>query len=212
MDLQSALERLYTDESLAADLDDQTAGPLLKWAEAQLPSILGRAEAQSADPEESFTAFRRLLKSVAQHVASSIEGETASNVERTEQIRALAAQLALNAPVEALILSRAKDGPSLVAQLAAVPVEAVTPPAASDEPAVPDQTTVTSPPEGEAPSSEIVEHHPSEDILTSMAPTDAQVPAETPAPTDGESHHGLFEMLRRAFDDARKSRTPDDKE
>lgn len=229
MDLQSALELLYTDESLAADLDDQTAGPFLKWAESQLPSVLSRSAAQSADGEEPFTAFRRLLKLMARYVAASAEGDTASAAQRVDQLRALASQLALSTPVEALIQSTATDGPTLVTQLSAVPAtptDAQTvsdaqhgPVAAADETVDRSASTYTLQ-AGPAPQSEGQIGPPAQELtFSSASPTRPETPApggehpsHEPAPDEPQSPRNLFDMLRRAIDDARAAKTPNDKE
>ncbi|MBK9122019.1 MAG: hypothetical protein IPM16_02715 [Chloroflexi bacterium] len=231
MDLQTALELLYTDESLAADLDDQTAGPFLKWAESQLPDVLSRADAQSADGEDSFTTFRRLLKSMARYVAASAAGDTEIIAQRADQLRSLASQLALSTPVDALIQSGSTDGPTLVAQLAAAPsaasMDAQAAPHAQPEPPVPAADAIVEPsaaaytpqgeptpqPEGQiAPPAPTVEEPMTSSDQPELAAHDVQDMSPESASDESQSPRNLFDMLRRAFEDARAAKTSDDKE
>lgn len=231
MDLQTALELLYTDESLAADLDDQTAGPFLKWAESQLPDVLSRADAQSADGEDSFTTFRRLLKSMARYVAASAAGDAEMIAQRSDQLRTMASQLALSAPVEAMIQSAASDGPTLVAQLAAAPaattLDAQSAPTAQPAEAAPaidatvdpsaaaytPQDEPTPQPEGEiAPPAQPVVESSSSSAQPESPAHGVEDSSHESAPDEPQSPRNLFDMLRRAFDDARAAKTPDDKE
>ncbi|GIK29605.1 MAG: hypothetical protein IT298_03755 [Chloroflexi bacterium] len=220
MDLQTALELLYTDESLAADLDDQTAGPFLKWAESQLPAVLSRADAQSADGEDSFTAFRRLLKSMTRYVAASIAGDSEMAAQRADQLRTMASSLALSAPVEAMIQSAAADGPTLIAQLAAAPPAAETPAAPPTDALVEPLAAAYTPPDAPTPQPEGQNPPSAQQVAEAFAShtqpespaqgTEGSPPASTP--DEPESPRNLFDMLRRAFDDARAAQSPDDKE
>lgn len=115
MELQSAVERLYTDESLAADVDDATAKPLLKWAEGLLPGVI--AKYGDAGFDDGFVTLKKLVKSVARLIDMRGEMDEGERNERLEKIQAFAQELGV-----IIDLSHVEDlltatGPAIVAQL-----------------------------------------------------------------------------------------------
>jgi hypothetical protein len=114
MNLETAVELLYTDESLTADVDDRTAKPLLKWAESVLPVLLARGE-DSFD--QSFVTFRKMIKSVARLIDLRGELDLNERAERAAKIEAFAQELGIPVNIAHLETLAHFDGPDLVAQM-----------------------------------------------------------------------------------------------
>lgn len=114
MELETAVERLYTDESLAADVDDRTAGPLLKWAESVLPVLIARGDEGF---EDAFITFKKLIKSVARLIDMRGEIDMTERAERAEKIQGFAQELGIPVNVDHLETLASFDGPELVAQM-----------------------------------------------------------------------------------------------
>lgn len=134
MELESAIERLYSDESLTSDVDDATAKPLLKWAEAQLPVIIaGHPDDSSFDA--AFITFKKLIKSVARYIDGNATMDDVERAERTEKIQTFAGDLGLTVDMAALAhIGAAVSGPDIVAQVLGTP-EPVVPPTVMTFPA-----------------------------------------------------------------------------
>lgn len=133
MELETAVERLYTDESLAADVDDKTAVPLLKWAESVLPVLVARGD-QGFD--DAFITLKKLIKSVARLIDMRGEIDMTERAERAEKIQGFAQELGIIVNVDHLESLASFEGPELVAQMvgpvAAFSAPAPTPPIESE--------------------------------------------------------------------------------
>ena len=125
MELETAVERLYTDESLAADVDDKTAVPLLKWAETVLPVLVARGDEGFDD---AFVTLKKLIKSVARLIDMRGEIDMTERAERAEKIQGLAQELGIIVNVDHLESLATFEGPELVAQMVG-PVAAFSAPA-----------------------------------------------------------------------------------
>lgn len=114
MELETAVERLYTDESLAADVDDRTAVPLLKWAESVLPVLIARGDEGFDD---AFITLKKLIKSVARLIDMRGEIDMTERAERAEKIQGFAQELGIIVNVDHLESLASFEGPELVAQM-----------------------------------------------------------------------------------------------
>lgn len=114
MELETAVERLYTDESLAADVDDKTAVPLLKWAESVLPVLVARGDEGFDD---AFVTLKKLIKSVARLIDMRGEIDVTERAERAEKIQGFAQELGIIVNVDHLESLASIDGPEIVAQM-----------------------------------------------------------------------------------------------
>jgi hypothetical protein len=114
MELETAVERLYTDESLAADVDDKTAAPLLKWAESVLPVLVMRGDEGF---DEAFVTLKKLIKSVARLIDMRGEMDPTERAERAEKIQGFAQELGIIVNVDQLESLASFEGPELVAQM-----------------------------------------------------------------------------------------------
>lgn len=114
MELETAVERLYTDESLAADVDDRTAAPLLKWAESVLPVLISRGDEEF---DAAFVTLKKLIKSVARLIDMRGEIDMAERAERAEKIQGFAQQLGIIVNIDHLESLASIDGPEIVAQM-----------------------------------------------------------------------------------------------
>jgi len=115
MELQSAVERLYTDESLAADVDDATAKPLLSWAEGLLPGVIAKYGDDGFD--EGFVTLKKLVKSVARLIDMRAEMDEGERNERLEKIQAFAQDLGVIIDLSQVENLLTATGPAIVAQL-----------------------------------------------------------------------------------------------
>ncbi|NOG48945.1 MAG: hypothetical protein HND48_05405 [Chloroflexi bacterium] len=185
------------------------------------PAVLSRADAQSADGEDSFTAFRRLLKSMTRYVAASIAGDPEMAAQRADQLRTMASSLALSAPVEGDDPVRRRRWAN--ADRPASPPHP--PPQRHRRPHQPMRLSSHSQqhihrrmrqrlnPKGKTRPLRSRSQRRSRPTLSPEPPaqgTEGSPPASTP--DEPESPRNLFDMLRRAFDDARAAQSPDDKE
>lgn len=66
--LEEAVTRLYENESLTDELDDQPAALLLQWAESQVSQLVTQYRDDDAF-EEAFKALRLLVRSMTRYVA-----------------------------------------------------------------------------------------------------------------------------------------------
>jgi hypothetical protein len=114
MELETAVERLYTDESLAADVDDKTAVPLLKWAESVLPVLVVRGDEGFDD---AFITLKKLIKSVARLIDMRGEIDMTERAERAEKIQSFAQELGIIVNIDHLESLASFEGPELVAQM-----------------------------------------------------------------------------------------------
>jgi hypothetical protein len=114
MELETAVERLYTDESLAADVDDKTAVPLLKWAESVLPVLVARGDEGFDD---AFMTLKKLIKSVARLIDMRGEIDMTERAERAEKIQSFAQELGIIVNIDHLESLASFEGPELVAQM-----------------------------------------------------------------------------------------------
>lgn len=115
MELQSAVERLYADESLAADVDDTTATPLLKWAEELLPAVI--ATFGDAGFDDAFITLKKLVKSVGRLIDMRGEMDDAERSERVEKIQAFAQELGVIVDISRVENLASQTGPAIVAQV-----------------------------------------------------------------------------------------------
>lgn len=131
MELESAVERLYTDESLSADVDDATAQPLLKWAEAQLPAIIEKFGDEGF--EDAFITFKKLIKSVGRLIGERKGADDFDRQDRIEKIQRFAGKLNIPVDTDSITADIAKQsGPVILAQvLGAPPLEAFSVPIAT---------------------------------------------------------------------------------
>lgn len=143
MELETAVERLYTDESLAADVDDKTAVPLLKWAESVLPTLVARGDEGF---DEAFVTLKKLIKSVARLIDMRGEMDMTERAERAEKIQGFAQELGIPVNVDHLESLASFDGPELVAQMVGGATASIAPPlpheaaASAETPKVEDAT------------------------------------------------------------------------
>lgn len=114
MELETAVERLYTDESLAADVDDKTAMPLLKWAESLLPALIAQGDDHF---DAAFITLKKLIKSIARLIDMRGEIDMTERAERAEKIQGFAQELGVAVNVDQLESLASFDGPALVAQM-----------------------------------------------------------------------------------------------
>ncbi len=115
MELQSAVERLYADESLAADVDDTTAKPLLKWAEELLPAVITTFGDTGFD--DAFVTLKKLVKSVGRLIDMRGEMDETERAERVEKIQAFAQELGVIVDISRVENLASETGPAIVAQV-----------------------------------------------------------------------------------------------
>jgi hypothetical protein len=140
MELETAVERLYTDESLAADVDDKTAAPLLKWAENILPALIARGDEGF---DEAFVTLKKLIKSVARLIDMRGEIDMAERAERAERIQGFAQELGIEVNIDHLESLVSFDGPELVAQIVGGATASASPPLPPHQPPKPRRQALT---------------------------------------------------------------------
>jgi hypothetical protein len=179
MELESAVERLYTDESLAADVDDKTAKPLLKWAETLLPTLISRGDAGF---DEAFVTLKKLVKSVARLIDMRGEIDATERAERAEKIQAFAQELGVEVNIDNLEALATSDGPELVAQIVG---------GVSSQPAALPQTV--------AETKRPIEAQSIDEAQTSLTSEIGVEPAAT-VPDTPETRHSVLGGIRDFFE------------
>ncbi len=86
VDIESVMARLYEDESLTTDLNDEEAQQLLQWAEAQLRQMV-QTQTDEAAFDEIFGVLRQFIKRVNRVVG---QRATLTPEEISEQLHKLA--------------------------------------------------------------------------------------------------------------------------
>lgn len=85
MDLQTAMEQLYEDETLTEELGDDDAGLLMKWAEEQVAQLIATHQDDEAF-ERAFKALRLLIRSTNRAVGQRDYAEPEEQQAQLERI------------------------------------------------------------------------------------------------------------------------------
>lgn len=199
MNLETAVELLYTDESLTADVNDKTAKPLLTWAESVLPVLLARGESGFDD---AFATLKKLIKSVARLIDLRGELTMEERAERAEKIQAFAQDLGIEVNLANLEALATFDGPELVAQMVGGTLAQLTaaapPEVAQAEPAPSNDTRLAMPdpsPDGADGAGDDV-RHALEDTVELTTPA-ASVPDGSTPSADGSLRTSIGDFFRR---------------
>lgn len=92
VDAESAMMRLYENETLTENLTDDAAQTLLRWAEAQIMALAENNEDETAF-EELFTTLRRLTRTMNTFAGLAAHMEPVKQQTYMQEIKDLAAQL-----------------------------------------------------------------------------------------------------------------------
>ena len=202
MELETAVERLYTDESLAADVDDKTAVPLLKWAESVLPVLITRGDEGF---DEAFVTLKKLIKSVARLIDMRGEIDMTERAERAEKIQGFAQELGIPVNVDHLESLASFDGPELVAQMVGGATASAAPPLPQDAEQPTTEMNAEALPAGPEPAAEITT-----EALPAEQPPAEQTQAKKPSLLDGIE--AFFQRVAERLDENKNTDHPDDKE